>query len=772
MLSRSRILFERTLAQRNEQPPWVGYTVTLLVVAVAFGLSLLVPAIRTGTPFVFFYLAITISAFVGRLRAALLAIVLSALLVSFGVMPHEGSLVPTTVQSVQLITFFLVSWIIAWLVHTHNTARSIILEEREWLRITLGSIADAVIATDAQGKITWMNPVAVALTGWRDEDAVGRPLAEIFHIVNEESRLPVDNPVERALAEQRVVGLANHTILIAKDGVERPIEDSAAPIYDAENHIRGAVLVFHDSSERRTRERALTAAEERLRLALDAGRMVAWEWDPQQGQIWTTDNYASIYGGPLVDEATENLEVIHPDDRARHHEVSAAARQGGSYHLEFRIIRPDNHQVVWLEEWGVAVKDLAGQVTRIVGVAMDVTHRKQTEAEVRSLNAELYKRVQELQAIFYLAPVGIAVTYDPLCQEVTANATLNRWLGLSPGTNATYEGNGQTERPFRVLLNDQEPPAAVLPMERAIAEAATITNVELQFVRQDGEQVSVVAAATPIYGEDRCVTGCISTYADITAQKRAETALKQLNETLELRVAERTAELQQINHELDQFAYVASHDLKSPLRGIATLSGWIQDDAGELLPPQSKEHLEKIQQRIRRMETLLNDLLAYSRAGRARYPVELIDVPALVHDMPHLLNLPPGFTVTVAEPLPSLTAERVPLETVLRNLIGNAAKHHHHPDTGHVTISARDLGSVVEFTITDDGPGIAPDFHERIFRVFQTLRPRDEVEGSGMGLAIVKRLVEGRGGVIEVASETGAGATFRFTWPKRDDPST
>jgi PAS domain S-box-containing protein len=618
MLPRSRLLLEQIMADSRKWPAWLGYTVTLAAVAVAFALTLAIPPVQVGTPFAFFYLAIAVSAYLGRLRSGLLAIVLSSLIVAVWFMPHTlGQLIPLT-------KFVVVAWIIAWLVHTLDAARATIYEDREWLRITLGSIADAVIATDAQGKVTWMNGVATELTGWRNEDAVGRLLTDIFNIVNEETRHPVANPVMRVLAERRVVGLANHTVLIAQDGVERAIEDSAAPILDREGNIRGVVLVFHDSSERRTRERALQAAETRLRLALDAGRMVAWEWDPSRDTIWTTDNYPAIYGQPAISRASDGLGVVHPEDREKHRLAVASVHQEDSFHTEFRIIRPDDGRVVWLEEWGMAVAGTTGEVTQVVGVTMDITQRQQIEAE-----------------------------------------------------------------------------------------------------------------------------------------------LKQSNETLELRVAERTAELQQINHELNQFAYVASHDLKSPLRGIATLSGWIQDETADVLPPKSKEYLEKIQQRTQRMETLLNDLLAYSRAGRARYPVEQVDLPAMIRDTAALLNVPPGFTVTVEEPTPRLIAERVPLETVLRNLVGNAAKHHDHPMTGKVVVTACDLGDQVEFTVADDGPGIASDFHERIFRVFQTLRPRDEVEGSGMGLAIVKRLVEGRGGVVEVKSAPGAGATFRFTWPKR-----
>jgi signal transduction histidine kinase len=253
---------------------------------------------------------------------------------------------------------------------------------------------------------------------------------------------------------------------------------------------------------------------------------------------------------------------------------------------------------------------------------------------------------------------------------------------------------------------------------------------------------------------------------EVAERRQAEAALRELNLTLERRVDERTAELAQRNQELDQFAYVSSHDLKAPLRAIDHLANWILQDTADMLPPPSQEHLTKLRNRIKRMDGLLNDLLAYSRAGRQRHSPELVDTGALVRNTVNLLSAPPGFAVSMAGDMPTLRTERVPLETVLRNLITNAIKHHHAPWEGRLYIGAQTQAKWIEFVVADNGPGIDPAFHERIFQVFQTLLPRDQVEGSGMGLAIVKKLVESRGGVIKVESSRSQGATFRFTWPK------
>jgi signal transduction histidine kinase len=225
--------------------------------------------------------------------------------------------------------------------------------------------------------------------------------------------------------------------------------------------------------------------------------------------------------------------------------------------------------------------------------------------------------------------------------------------------------------------------------------------------------------------------------------------------------------LERSNRELDQFAYVASHDLKSPLRGVEHLANFLLQDVGETLPGPSQRHLALIKGRIQRMEALLNDLLYYSRAGRHRYAPERLDPAKLIGQTVELLAPPAGFVVELVEPAPLLVSERVPLELIFRNLIGNAIKHHPHPAQGRVRITLSEQSDWLQITVADNGAGIDPGDHARIFEIFQTLRPRDEVEGSGMGLTIVKKLVETRGGAIWVESTPGAGASFHFTWPRQ-----
>lgn len=349
--------------------------------------------------------------------------------------------------------------------------------------------------------------------------------------------------------------------------------------------------------------------------------------------------------------------------------------------------------------------------------------------------------------------------WDIVHDRVTWSAQLEPMLGLAP------ESFGGTYQAFLALVHPEDCRAVETAVAQAIRQGTAYQH-EFRMSHTDGASHWVEARGQVYYDADGRAMRMSGIHHDITERKEAAAALAALNASLEQRVSERTAELERSNRELDQFAYVASHDLKAPLRGIAHLANWITQDAGALLPAPSLEHLAKLRGRVQRMDRLLDDLLAYSRVGRFDGAPETVNTGALIKDIVALLAPPAGFTVTLADDLPTLRTPRAPLEVVLRNLIGNACKHHTQPAAGVVRISAQEQGEFVEFCVQDNGPGIEPRFHERIFGVFQTLQPRDQVEGSGMGLALVKKTVEHRGGRVRVASTPGQGATFWFTWPR------
>ena len=247
------------------------------------------------------------------------------------------------------------------------------------------------------------------------------------------------------------------------------------------------------------------------------------------------------------------------------------------------------------------------------------------------------------------------------------------------------------------------------------------------------------------------------TIVDITDQKNAEQ--KATHYALELKRA---------NIELEQFAHVASHDLKEPLRGIDHLASWIAEDVGDQLPPESHDHLRKLRDRVKRMEQLINDLLEYSKIGKHSAGNEIVDLRAVLDNIVQTLTIPAQYKIEFHGDVAPGKTSRAPLEQVLRNLIGNAIKHRK-SDAGRVDVRLREQKDMVEIEIEDDGPGIPERFRRKIFEIFQTLQPRDTLEGSGMGLTIVKKLVDFHGGEISIEPEDSAakttGALFKLKWP-------
>ena len=242
-------------------------------------------------------------------------------------------------------------------------------------------------------------------------------------------------------------------------------------------------------------------------------------------------------------------------------------------------------------------------------------------------------------------------------------------------------------------------------------------------------------------------------------------------------------QLERSNKDLDQFAYVASHDLKAPLRGIANLSSWIEEDLATVMTDDTREQMHLMRGRVHRMEALIDGILQYSRAGRVRTAPEPVDTAALVADVIELIAPPEGTQIIVADEMPKVLAERVPLQQVFMNLIGNAVKYARRgADAQQGPVEVRvswseepvdpDAPRLYRFAIADNGPGIAQQYHERVFGIFQTLQSRDQVEGTGIGLSVVKKIVEGQGGRVWVESAEGEGATFYFTWPAAPVPAT
>lgn len=235
-----------------------------------------------------------------------------------------------------------------------------------------------------------------------------------------------------------------------------------------------------------------------------------------------------------------------------------------------------------------------------------------------------------------------------------------------------------------------------------------------------------------------------------------------------IELADNIRALEKTNRELDKFASIVSHDLKAPLRAIGNLTGWIETDMKGKMPPDVQENFEAIKQRVRRMEGLINGLLEYSKADRKRGEVVTVDLKKLVTDTFDFIGKPDNLKLEFTSPMPVLAADKLLLEQIFSNLLDNSVKYND-KSAVEIKISAEEKNNHWQFSVTDNGPGIDPQYHEKVFVIFQTLKRRDEVESTGVGLAIVKKIIEEKGGKIWVESEAGKGAAFKFTWPKSEE---
>lgn len=289
-------------------------------------------------------------------------------------------------------------------------------------------------------------------------------------------------------------------------------------------------------------------------------------------------------------------------------------------------------------------------------------------------------------------------------------------------------------------------------LSNALGRHASFSG-ELQIARKDGSRYWIQLNTTPIQSDEDGRSQFIFIGTDITERKLAEEQT-----LLYMRNLEKT------NAELDKFAYVVSHDLKAPLRAIGSLTGWIEEDMGQQLPEEMRKHLSTIQGRVVRMEGLINGILDYTKAAKKEEDRVVFDVAEMARETVDLLGPPQGAQITICGEWPRILARKVKMQQVFINLIQNAIKYND-KDAPEITIGCRLAFGGWEFYVQDNGPGIEPRYHHKIFEIFQTLNARDEVESRGVGLAIVKKLVEEEGGAIRIESELGMGASFIVFWP-------
>lgn len=595
------------------------------------------------------------------------------------------------------------------------------------LAVTLASIEAGFLATDRDGRITRMNAVAERVLGWSEQQAIGQALAHVFVREGDVPEPALQNPVDVAIQAGTTRDALSREMAVSRDGQRTPIETKTALTYRDDGSVSGLAVVFRNLSQIAQAEQASQHAEMYFRHVLESVPNGLILVDHEQ-KITLVNRSAEnmfgysrdeLYGQPidrLVPDRARALHVDHVKSFMAHPSFRA---MGAGRELFGR--RKDGSEVP-IEIGLNPIETQDGRFT--LAAIIDISARQRAETANRRL-------------------VSIVESSDDAIVSKTTDGIITSW---NRGAEHLFgytaqEAIGQS---IFMLVPDRLVDEEVQTMD-LIRRNERLNHFETRRRRQDGSEVDVSVRLSPIHNSAGDVVGESNIARDISDLKR------------------RDAELQRSNAELEQFAYVASHDLRSPLRGIADLVDWISADLGDEPPAAVRTNLDRIRLRTQRMDKLIEDLLTYARAGRAENQMTPISLDQLVRSILELQPPPLGFNVALDLGVEDFLATRTPLETVLRNLLSNAVKHHDRQD-GHIKVRAHHRGQVCEIGITDDGPGVPAEAQDRVFKLFQTGGTHS---GSGIGLALTKRIIETHGGRIELKSpvQNGRGTEFRILWP-------
>lgn len=611
----------------------------------------------------------------------------------------------------------------------------------EWLGVTLHSIGDAVIATNANGMVTFMNPVAASLTGWTASDANGQPLAQLFKIVNEETRQEVKSPVERALRDGMVVGLADRTILIARDGTERPISDSAAPIRDENGTVAGAVVVFRDITNQRQAERdkqaALDYAENIIAtlrhpfLVLDRDLRVksanrsfyrSFKVSPEETQgkkvydlgngQWNISHLRILLEEILPQNTSfDDFEVEHEFPTIGHRYMLLNAR---------RVHRADE------------------KVELILLGIEDITERRRLEEERRELETRftcLVKNVRD-HAIFTLDNGGRIASW---------NVEAERILG--------YSEEEVLGKHFRLIFTAEDIENGVPEDELRQARKAGRAEDERWHKRKNGDLFWALGIVTPTHDPSGVRSGFSKILRDITERKRMEEALKDAD------------------RRKDEFLAMLSHELRNPLAPILNAVHLIRQEGDESEELQMARSV--IERQVRHLKRLVDDLLEVSRitTGKVRLQTGRVALNEVVERAverirPIVEQYQQNLSLATPDELVWVQADAARLEQVFGNLLSNASKYNR--VGGRIWVTVAQENDQVIVRVRDDGLGIDAELQPFIFDLFtQADKSLDRSEGGlGLGLALVKNLVELHHGTVTVHSEgMGKGSQFVVCLP-------
>jgi PAS domain S-box-containing protein len=624
-------------------------------------------------------------------------------------------------------------------------------QQREWFQVTLASIGDAVITTDTESRVTFLNPVAENLTGWKLAEAVGQPLEKVFNIVNEHTRVKAENPIEKALREGCIVALANHTALISKDGKETAIEDSAAPIKNSAGKIIGAVMVFHDVTEQRRAQESVGLNERFNRAIIESSRDCMKTLSLEGTFIWLSGAAQKILCVTDVNELLGKswVDLWSGEDRlAAQAAVTAAARGDmGDFVGYMKVGGKDK----W---WNVVVTpilDTDGRPEKLLAVSRDVTERKKSDEALRRSEEELRALADSMSQLAWMAePDGNLFWYN------------RRWYDYTGTTLEEMKGWGWQKVHDPILL-----PSVIARWTEAIHLGKSF-EMEFPLRGVDGTFRRFLTRANPIYDVEGKVARWFGTNTDIEFSKLAEEKITTALDTAE-----------QANKTKDHFIAALSHELRTPLTPVlALLSNFSEDTT---ISKAAAADLETIRRNVELEVRLIDDLLDLTRVTRGKLDLRYhhTQVSQIVDDAINtcLSDLNTKHVLLVREiknPDQMIFVDSTRITQILWNLLKNSIKFT--PQDGTITIrsysSSYGDSNKITIEVEDNGIGIEPEHIKRVFDAFEQGDPAitRQFGGLGLGLAISRAIAESHHGTLTaISAGHGRGSTFTLTIPMGEE---
>ena len=546
------------------------------------------------------------------------------------------------------------------------------------------------------------------------------------------------------------------TTRIKKDGSIIVVSLTISPVLDSTGKIIGVSKIARDITEQKKTEEAIRISNERYNLVAKATNDSIWDWDINTGKVTRTGNgFTALFGYKIEQANDDNLfwtKLVHPNDLDR---ILASHQQLFNnpnefyWEDEYRFLKADGHYG-WVYDKGYMIRDEEGKPLRMIGATQDITQKKEQMDEITRIKQNLDSLVNTNDELIW--------SLDNNFKIITANKAYSNWMKKHTGS-AMKEGDDVLSTAL---------PADTIEVWKSYytrALAGETFSVERRFTETDlTEPWYNIVSFSPIKDKDGVITGVACFAKDITELKQSASRLEKMNKDLE----NKAKELSISNTELEQFAYVASHDLQEPLRMVTSFLTQLEKKYADIIDEKGKKYIYFAVDGAKRMRQIILDLLEFSRVGRTEDSKEDIDIHELMGEIKALFRKQIEEKNALIEYgiLPRLHSFKAPLRQVFQNLVSNALKYARADIPAHIIISATELTDHWQFEITDNGIGIEEEYFDKIFIIFQRLHNKDEYSGTGMGLAVTKKIIENLGGTIWVKSYEGRGSSFYFTIKK------